>query len=109
MRFDGHGHCAGTDINWSRDLLPSDETLFTLDGEWLFAERHSLGLRYQKSNREATRSLRRQITIGDQTYPVGARLDASTTATTIDSSYTFWWVRHENFGIGPSFGLLYTQ
>src|SRR4051812_30472967 len=51
MRIDGHGNRVGTDINWSRDLLPRDETLFTLDGEWLFAERHSLGLRYQKSNR----------------------------------------------------------
>jgi hypothetical protein len=109
MRVDGTGNRPGTEVDWSRELLPDSETLWTVDGEWLFADRHSVSLRYQHSSRDASRSISRQISIGDTVFPVGARVSAETSVTTYDSAYTYWWVKNSSFGLGPSLGLIYAQ
>jgi hypothetical protein len=109
MRIDGHTNRTGTDIDWSKELVPDSQTIFTLDGQWSFADRHTVGLRYQENKEEGTRSLSRQITIGDTVYPIGARVDASSKVTEIDANYTYWWVKHEAYGFGPSFGLIWLQ
>ena len=108
IRVDASTTVRGTEVSLDGDLaLPDSDSLLTFGLDWGFAERHSLRFRYYAHDREGSRSASRTITIGDVTFPVGARLDAETELTSIEGIYDYWFVRQDNLGFGGSFGLVY--
>lgn len=99
---------ASADIDLSKDIgLPDTETLLNLKLDWAFAERHSIALGYWSLERSGSRSLRRDIEIGGVVFPVGAEAKVEFDTTSIGAAYTYWFMRHENFGLGGTFGLVY--
>ena len=108
IRIDASAERLGTEVNWEEDLgLPDTDSLATFGLDWGFAPKHSLGFRYYSMEREGSRSIDRTITIGDVTFPVGARLEAATDATSIEAFYDYWFVRKDAFGFAGSLGLVY--
>lgn len=75
--------------------------------QWAFADRHSIGLNTYTIKRDASRSINRDIELGGIVFPVGADASVEFKQTTIEATYDYWFVRHENFGFGGSFGLVY--
>lgn len=75
--------------------------------DWAFAEKHSIGLATFAIKRDASRSISRDIELGGVVFPVGADASLEFKQTTIEATYDYWFVRHENFGFGGSFGLVY--
>ncbi len=107
IRIDGAVGPNGTPIDLELDLgLPDSDTLLAFAFDWSFAKRHTIGARYYSFDRDGSRSIFRQIEIGDTTFPVGAELSASFETTTIEAVYTYWFVRKDNLGFGGSFGLV---
>lgn len=107
VRIDGSLGAAGRQIDLQADLgLPDSKTLIQADLVWAFAERHSVELGYYSLERKGSRSLAREVEIGDTVFPVGATASASFETTAIEAAYTYWFVRHENFGFGGTIGLV---
>src|SRR6185436_11076861 len=108
IRIDASTERVGTEVQWEEELgLPDSDDLATFGLDWGFAARHSLGFRYYSLEREGSRSIDRTITIGDVTFPVGARLDAASDTTSIEAFYDYWFVRKDAFGFAGSLGLVY--
>lgn len=108
IKVNGEIDVIGREINVGTDIgLPEDKTLLSLKLEWAFADRHSLNFGYWSLDRSGSRSLAREVEIGGVVFPVGADASLDLTATTIDATYTYWFVRGERFGFGGSFGLVY--
>ena len=108
IRIDASAERLGTEVNWEDEFgLPDSDSLATFGLDWGFAARHSLGFRYYSLEREGSRSIDRTISIGDVTFPVGARLDAASDTTSIEAFYDYWFVRKDAFGFAGSLGLVY--
>lgn len=108
IRVDATSERTGSDVELETDLgLPDSDSLLTFGFDWGFARKHSLGVRYYSYEREGSRSIDRIVTIGDVTFPVGARLDASFETESIEAIYDYWFVRKDNVGFAGSLGLVY--
>jgi hypothetical protein len=108
IRIDATSERTGSDVELETDLgLPDNDSLLTFGFDWGFARKHSLGVRYYAYEREGSRSIDRVVTIGDETFPVGARLDASFETNSIEAIYDYWFVRKDNVGFAGSLGLVY--
>lgn len=108
VRIDASTEAAGTEVQLEGELgLPESTSLASFGLDWGFADRHSLSFRYYSYDREGSRTISRNVTVGDVTFPVGARLDVASDTTSIEAIYNYWFVRHDNLGLGGSFGLVY--
>src|SRR5262245_31648278 len=74
VRLDGTAG-RGDDINWESEFGLPDQNRFRIDAFWRFAKRHKARLMYFQNNRSGSKTLDRDITFGDTTFPVNA--DAS--------------------------------
>lgn len=108
IRVQGSIDLVGHEVDLSRDIgLPDSETLLSLKLDWAFAERHSLELGYWSLSRTGSRAIAREVEIGDYVFPVGAEARLDFDSTTLGASYTYWFLRKPNFGLGGTFGLVY--
>lgn len=108
IRINGTVDRTSAEFDLSADLgLPEAKTVLAAGFDWGFAEKHSLGLRYYALKREGSRSISRNIQIGNTVFPVGATVSGRFDEDTIEANYTYWFVRHEQFGFGGSLGLVY--
>lgn len=108
IRLNGELEILGRPVDFQTDFgLPDSKTALGLRLDWAFADRHSVDLQYYSLDRDASRSILREVEIGNIEFPIGASASASFKTTTIESSYTYWFLRNESFGLGGSFGLVY--
>lgn len=69
---------AGTDVSLESTLgLPDTGTNLRVDGTWRLGPRAGLQLGYRRASRSGTNAIVQDVTFGDQTYHVGARVDTS--------------------------------
>ena len=98
----------GREIDLDRDFGLGDRgSVLGGSFDWAFAEKHSIGLSTYAIKRDASRSIDRSIDIGGVTFPIGADASIEFKQSTIEATYDYWFVRHENLGFGGSFGLVY--
>lgn len=98
----------GREIDLDRDFgLPDRKSVFGGGFHWAFADKHSLGLNTWSLKRDVGRSINRDVELGGITFPVGASASVEFKQTFIEATYDYWFVRHESFGFGGSFGLVY--
>jgi hypothetical protein len=108
IKVDGEIELIGREIDLATDIgLPDSEMLLTFKFDWAFAERHSLQFGYWSLDRSGSRSIAREIEIGDIVFPVGAEAEIEFDTTSIGAAYTYWFMRHQRFGVGGTFGLVY--
>lgn len=105
LRVDGET-TNGSDIDFDKDVgANSQKSNYLLGAEWRFAPNHRLGLHYFSIGRDREKTLERDITIGDDTYPVGATLKASLDTTVIPVTYSYSFYRTPESELAIAAGL----
>jgi hypothetical protein len=108
IKVAGEIELLGRPVDLAEDVgLPDTESVLGLRLGWAFAERHSIELDYWSLDRSGSRSIRRDIEIGGIVFPIGAEASVDFDTTSIGAAYTYWFMRHERFGLGGTFGLVY--
>ena len=97
----------GADIDF-QETLGLDSGLSVLRGEALYrfgeSRRHRVDLGYFDLRRSATKTLQRDIQIGDKVYPVGTSVDSRVDFQIIKGSYSYSLFQDNRFDLGVSVG-----
>jgi len=105
FRLDGSAGTTGTDVDLKKDLGLRDSDRFRLDANWRFAERHRLRAMYFSTSQSRTKSLARDVTIGDTVYPVAAQLTTENSWSIAELAYEYVFMRRDNYEIAGTFGV----
>jgi hypothetical protein len=105
LRVDGTGGRRGTEIDAERDLGLHNSDSFRVDGYWRFAERHKVRLLYFDNSRHDSRTIDRDITIRDTTFPLDAQVDTHFTTTVAELAYEYAFLRREHYEVAGTIGL----
>lgn len=100
----------GTDVNLEDDLGmdQSDHTWFA-GLEWRIATHHRLSVEYFNFDRSATRTLNKEISIDEETYPVGSTLSSEFNLEMLPVAYSYSFIRNERHELAGSIGVHWTQ
>ena len=86
----------GQELDFKKDLGGSDSlNVFRADSEWRFAARHKVQLAYFDLNRNASRVIDKQISWGDQTYPVNTTINTQFRSTVYKLNYGYALYRND--------------
>ena len=99
----------GDDVDYDDTFGIGDFDRFRAEGSWRIAPRHLIHAMYFQNNRSATRSITRDITFQDETYPVGATVHATSDLTIAQLSYEYAFMRKPNWELAASIGLHYVD
>jgi hypothetical protein len=99
----------GTDINYDDTFGIGDFDRFRVDALWRIKPRHLLRAMYFQNNRHATRSIDRDVTFGDETFPVGATVDARSDLTVAELSYEYAFLQHQTWELAGGIGIHYVD
>jgi hypothetical protein len=106
LRVDSASIGEGTDIDLENDLDFNDrETTYRLGGYWRFLSRHRIAVSYFNFNRDASATLNKEITIGDEVYPIGARVESEFKFQVIPITYMYSFMKREKFEFSGGLGL----
>lgn len=104
IRVDGNLG-TGDEINFGRDLGFKDSDRFRLDGAWRFLPRHKVRLMYFSLDQSRTRTISRDVTVGDTTFPVDAELTAKNSTDVMELAYEYVFVQRDTYEVAGSFGV----
>jgi len=108
VRVDGEtSDQVGSDVNFDDTFGVGDFDRFRVDGLWRISPRHLIRAMYFQNNRHATRSIERDVNFQDETFPVGATVDAHTELTVAQLSYEYAFLRRENYELAGGIGIHY--
>src|SRR5688572_2097494 len=109
VRLDGTATVGnrGTDINYDQTFGIGDADRFRADAFWRFRERHGLRGAFFQNNRTGSRTLDREVTFGNVTYPISAAVTAESNTTIAQLSYEYAFLRRPNYEVAASFGVHY--
>jgi hypothetical protein len=105
ISIDGTAGNSGTVIDTKKDLGFKDADRFRLDATWRFAPNHKLRAMYFSISQSNTRTLDRDVTVGDTVYPVNIEVTASNSTSVYELAYEYSFLRRENYEITASAGL----
>jgi hypothetical protein len=95
----------GTVIGFERDLgLTDSRTLQRYGLQWRPFRRHELAVSYFSAPRDGFAQIDREITFGDETYPVRALVTTEFDLDYRSLTYTYWARRSDRDGLGISIG-----
>jgi hypothetical protein len=107
VRADG-ATARGTDIDFNRDIgLDDSATVGYVGVTWRPWEAHEFGLTYYQDDADATRTITRDITFQDTTYPVNSTISADVGIDAYEAYYVWWAARRENWALGPRLGMIW--
>ena len=110
VRVDGETtDTTGSDVNFDDTFGIGDFDRFRAEASWRIAPRHVLRAMYFQNNRHATRSIERDVEFQDQTFPVGATVNASSELTIAQVSYDYAFLRRDNYEIAGGIGIHYVD
>lgn len=104
LRVDGDNR-NGTPINLEDNGLKDSLTSFQAQAMWRFAPRHRVGMLYYGTDRSGTRTYTTSITVGDNTYPLGATVSAKNKVEVINVDYRYSFMQDPNFELAGVFGV----
>jgi len=99
------GEAAGTEINTERDLGLQDSDRFRIDAYWRMTPRQKLRLMYFDTNNTATKTLERDIEVGDEIYEVDLEVRATTETQVTELAYEFDFLQREKYELGVTAGI----
>ena len=107
VRADG-ATTRGTEIDFDRDIgLDDSATVGYVGVTWRPWERHEFGLTYYQDDADATRTISRDITFQDTTYPVNSTISADVGIDAYEAYYVWWGATRENWALGPRVGMIW--
>jgi hypothetical protein len=105
VRIDNGGD-PGDEVDLDNDLgVDRDQSGVLLGFEWRMAERHRLAASYSSFSQSATRTLDRQITIGDEVYPVSATIRTNWSLDMIPITYSYSFLKSDSNELAGTFGI----
>jgi long-subunit fatty acid transport protein len=105
VRIDDAG-TAGDKVRLGDDLgVDEDQSGVLLGFEWRIAERHRLGATYSSFSQSGNRVIDREITIGDEVYPVDATLNTKWSIDLIPITYSYSFIKNESNELAGTFGI----
>jgi hypothetical protein len=99
----------GSDVDFEDTFGIGDFDRFRGEISWRFAPRHVVRAMYFKNDREATRSLDREIHFRDTTFNVGATVKATSEVTVAQLSYEYAFMRRDKFELAGGIGIHYVS
>jgi len=110
VRVDGEtSDQVGSDVNFDDTFGIGDFDRFRAEASWRIAPRHLIRAMYFQNNRHATRSIERDVNFQDETFPVGATVDAHSELTVAQLSYEYAFLRRENYELAGGIGIHYVD
>jgi len=98
----------GISVN-AEDALGLDTDMLALRGEGIFrlgeSRRHRLDFGFLDLSRDGTRTLGRDITIGDTVYPIGTTVETEFDLKLFKGAYSYSLVQDERIDFGLGIGL----
>jgi hypothetical protein len=103
------GSLFGVSIDLEDDL-GLEETLptYSVGGEWRFKPRQRLRVNVGEFSRSATTVLDEKIEIGDEVFPIGARVDSEFKISLTSIDYLYSLLKREEFELSASGGIYWT-
>jgi hypothetical protein len=105
ISINGTAGNSGTVVDTKKDLGFKDADRFRLDATWRFAPNHKIRAMYFSINQSNTRTLDRDITVGDTVYPVNVEVTARNSTSVYELAYEYSFLRRENYEVTASVGL----
>ena len=99
----------GSDIDYDDTFGIGDFDRFRADGLWRIAPRHLIRAMYFQNNRHGERAISREVNFRDETFPVGAMVDARSELTVAQLSYEYAFLRRENYELAGGIGVHYVD
>jgi hypothetical protein len=105
LGLNGSGGQAGTVVDLEKDLGVDDSDRLRFDAAWRFKKRHRIRLLYFSTDNSGSRQISRQITVGDTTYPVNARIDTNVETTITELAYEYAFLRRPTYEVAATAGV----
>jgi hypothetical protein len=108
VRVDGETTASvGSDVDYDDTFGIGDFDRFRAEASWRIAPRHLLRAMYFQNNRSASRSLERDVSFGDETFPLGVTVNARSELTVAQLSYEYAFLRRDNYELAGGIGVHY--
>lgn len=108
VRVDGEtSDSTGSDVDFDDTFGIGDFDRFRAEASWRIAPRHVLRAMYFQNNRDATRSIEREVEFQGETFPLGATVNASSELTVAQLSYDYAFLRRDNYELAGGIGVHY--
>ena len=108
VRVDGEtSDSVGSDVDYDDTFGIGDFDRFRAEASWRIAPRHLVRAMYFQNNRSASRSLERDVTFGDETFPLGVTVNARSELTVAQLSYEYAFLRRDNYELAGGIGVHY--
>jgi hypothetical protein len=105
LRIDNQGS-QGSNVNLRDDLgVDKDESSYWASFEWRFAQRHRVGFNVSTFKLNGTRTATREITIGDEVFPVGATLTSELKIQVIPVTYSYSFIKSDQNELAATLGV----
>lgn len=99
---------SGTNIDLEGDLgFDEDVSLAQVSGYWRFAKRHRLWAGYYAFDRDASKSIAKEIYINDKRFAAGATLSSDWEIDFFQISYGYSFLQTEKWELSGSLGVYY--
>lgn len=106
MRVDSPSAGIGTEIDLEDDFDVDDQVFAgRIDAGWRFAKRHALDFSVFDLRRTGTRTIDREIQIGDETFPVNTSVKSEFETLVAKLAYRYGFLQRKRWHAGASFGL----
>lgn len=110
VRVDGETQgTTGSDVDFDDTFGIGDFDRFRAELLWRIADRHALRLMYFENNRDATRSINRDVRFGDDIFPVGATVTAQSDLTVAQLAYEYAFLRRDTYELAAGVGVHYVE
>jgi hypothetical protein len=110
VRVDGEtSDTVGSDVDYDDTFGIGDFDRFRIEGSWRIAPRHLVRAMYFQNNRSATRSIDRDVTFQDETFPLGVTVHATSDLTIAQLSYEYAFLRRDSYELAGGIGVHYVD
>jgi hypothetical protein len=104
IRVDGQT-TNGNEFDANRDLGLNDSDRFRVDGYWRMTPRQKIRVMYFSTDNSATKTLQKDIEIGDTVYPVDLEITAGMKTTVTAITYEFDFLQSDKYELGVTGGI----
>jgi hypothetical protein len=105
VELNGSAGSAGTVVDLNKDLGFRDADRFRVDADWRFAKRHKVRALYFSTNQSSTRTLDRDLTVGDTVYPIDVEVTAKVSTSVMELAYEYIFAQGATYEVAGSAGI----
>ncbi len=110
LRVDNSTLGQGSDVDLKNDLgVDKEQSSFWTSAEWRFAPHHRIGFNYSQFKLSGTKTVTRDLQIGDQIYPAGATVSSELKIQIIPITYSYSFIKSDRHELAGTVGLNWSR